>query len=128
MKFPGVEEFLTKYRVKATAQGVDPLGFYLPPFAYAELQILGEAIAKVGGIDHEKIGAYIHANTFHTIVGDVKFAENGEWEKSRLVFVQYRGVSGSDVNQFKEAGKAVIVFPPELRSGKFEYPYTDAQK
>ncbi|HJT08343.1 MAG TPA: amino acid ABC transporter substrate-binding protein [Stellaceae bacterium] len=128
MKFPGVEDFLKKYQAKAPTAGVDPLGFYLPPFAYAELQILGEAISKVGSLDQDKIGKYIHATTFHTIVGDVKFADNGEWEKPRLIFVQYRGVSGSDVNQFKEPGKAVIVYPPELRSGKFEYPYTEAQK
>jgi len=91
MKFPGIDEFLAKYRVKATAEGVDPLGFYLPPFAYAELQILADAIGKVGSIDHEKIGAYIHANTFHTIVGDVTFAQNGEWEKSRILFVSTAG-------------------------------------
>ena len=128
MKFPGVEDFLKKYQAKAPTAGVDPLGFYLPPFAYAELQILGDAITKIGSLDQDKIGKYIHATTFHTIVGDVKFADNGEWEKPRLIFVQYRGVSGSDVNQFKEPGKAVIVYPPELRSGKFEYPYTEAQK
>ena len=128
MKFPGVEEFLTTYRRKATAEGVDPLGFYLPPFAYAELQILGEAIAEVGSLDHEKIAAAIHAGTFHTIVGDVKFAENGEWEKSRILFVQYQGVSGSDLEQFKHPGKAVILYPPELRSGKLQYPYSELQK
>jgi branched-chain amino acid transport system substrate-binding protein len=128
MQFPGVQDFLKRYQAKAPAAGVDTLGFYLPPFAYAELQILGDAITKVGSLDQEKIGKYIHATDFHTIVGDVKFADNGEWEKSRLIFVQYRGVSGSDVNQFKEPGKAVIVYPPELRSGKFEYPYTEAQK
>jgi branched-chain amino acid transport system substrate-binding protein len=128
MQFPGVPDFLKRYQAKAPAAGVDTLGFYLPPFAYAELQVLADAITKVGSLDQEKIGKYIHATTFHTIVGDVKFADNGEWEKSRLIFVQYRGVSGSDVNQFKEPGKAVIVYPPELRSGKFDYPYTEAQK
>jgi branched-chain amino acid transport system substrate-binding protein len=128
MQFPGVQDFLKRYQAKAPAAGVDTLGFYLPPFAYAELQVLADAITKVGSLDQEKIGKYIHATTFRTIVGDVKFADNGEWEKSRLIFVQYRGVSGSDVNQFKEPGKAVIVYPPELRSGKFDYPYTEAQK
>ena len=128
MQFPGVQDFLKRYQAKAPAAGVDTLGFYLPPFAYAELQILGEAITKIGNLDQEKIAQHIHATTFHTIVGDVKFADNGEWEKPRLIFVQYRGVSGSDVNQFKEPGKAVIVYPPELRSGKLEYPYSAAQK
>ncbi len=128
MKFPGIEEFLRRYSERAKSEGVDPLGFYLPPFAYAELQILGEAIIKVGSLDQAKIAAYIHANTFHTIVGDVKFAENGEWEKARILFVQYQGVQGNDVDQFRHPGKAVILFPPEFKSGELRYPYTDAQK
>jgi branched-chain amino acid transport system substrate-binding protein len=125
MKFPGVEKFLETYQEKAAAQGVDPLGYYLPPFAYAEMQILAEAIAKVGSLDEGKIAEYIHKETFHTIVGDVKFAENGEWEKSRLIFVQYQGVVGNDVAQFRKAGTQVILYPPELKSGNLIYPYSD---
>jgi len=125
MKFPGVEKFLETYQEKAAAQGVDPLGYYLPPFAYAEMQILAEAITKVGSLDEGKIAEYIHKETFHTIVGDVKFAENGEWEKSRLIFVQYQGVVGNDVAQFRKAGTQVILYPPELKSGNLIYPYSD---
>jgi branched-chain amino acid transport system substrate-binding protein len=128
MKFPGVEAFLKRYQERAIAEGVDPLGFYLPPFAYAEMQILGEAIEKVGSLDQEKIAKHIHTETFRTIVGDVKFAENGEWEASRILFVQYQGVVGSDVNQFREAGKQVILYPAEFKSGEFRYPYNDAKK
>ena len=128
MKFPGVEEFLKTYQEKAAAQGIDPLGYYLPPFAYAEMQILGEAIAKVGSLDEGKIAAYIHKETFHTIVGDVKFADNGEWEKARLIFVQYQGVVGNDVAQFRKAGTQVILYPPELKSGNFVYPYSDIKR
>jgi branched-chain amino acid transport system substrate-binding protein len=128
MKFPGIENFLKTYQAKAQAEGVDPLGFYLPPFAYAELQILADAITNVGSLDQTKIAEYIHKTTFQTIVGDVKFAENGEWEKSRLIFVQYQGVVGSDVDQFRHPGKAVILYPLEFKSGEFRYPYTEAQK
>jgi branched-chain amino acid transport system substrate-binding protein len=128
MNFPGIEDFLKRYQARAAAEGVDPLGFYLPPFAYAELQILGEAITKVGSLDQSKIAAYIHQTNFHTIVGDVKFADNGEWEKSRILFVQYQGVTGTDIDQFRQAGRQVILYPPELKSGKFLYPYTEAQK
>jgi branched-chain amino acid transport system substrate-binding protein len=126
MKFPGIEQFLAKYQKRAASEGVDPLGFYLPPFAYAELQILGDAITKTGGLDQTKIAAYIHANTFDTVVGNVKFAQNGEWEKSRILFVQYQGVSGNGLDQFKKAGRAVILYPPEFRSGKFLYPYSES--
>jgi len=128
MKFPGIEAFLAKYRERAAAEGADPLGFYLPPFAYAELQILGEAISRVGSLDQAKIAADIHAHTFRTIVGDVKFAANGEWEKSRILFVQYQGVTGNGLDQFKGPGKAVILYPPEFRSGTFQYPYAEAEK
>ena len=128
MKFPGVEKFLETYQSKAAAQGVDPLGYYLPPFAYAEMQVLTEAITKVGSLDEAKIADYIHKETFHTIVGDVKFAENGEWEKSRLIFVQYQGVVGNDVAQFRKQGVQVILYPPDLKSGTLVYPYSDIKR
>lgn len=126
MKFPGVEAFLKRY--EAVAGKADPLGYYLPPFAYAELQVLAEAVTATAGPDQNKLGKYIHDTTFHTIVGDVKFADNGEWEKSRVLFVQYQGIDGSGVEQFKQPGKQVIVYPPEFVSGKLQYPYVAATK
>ena len=41
---PEAVEFLKKYQARAGAEGVDALGYYLPPFAYADMQVLGEAI------------------------------------------------------------------------------------
>jgi len=123
MKFPGTEDFLKRYQQQAAAKGIDPLGYYLPPYAYSELQILGEAITQVGSLDEAKLADYIHKTSFKTIVGDVKFADNGEWEKGRVLFVQYKGIVANDVNQFREVGKQVILYPPEFKSGKFDYPY-----
>jgi len=40
MQFPGVMDLLQKYQAKAAAEGVDPLGYYMPPYAYAYLQVL----------------------------------------------------------------------------------------
>jgi branched-chain amino acid transport system substrate-binding protein len=125
MKFPGIEEFLKRYQERAPAAGVDPLGYYLPPYAYAEMQILAQAVNAVGSLDHAKIAAYIHATKFATIVGDVKFADNGEWEKSRVLFVQYQNILANDINQFRQGGKVVILYPSEYKSGKFMYPYSD---
>jgi branched-chain amino acid transport system substrate-binding protein len=128
MKFPGTEDFLKRYQQQAAAKGIDPLGYYLPPFAYAELQILGEAIARVGSLDQAKVAAYIHKTPFQTVVGEVKFADNGEWVKERVLFVQYQGVTGNDVNQFRQVGKQVILYPPEFKSGTFRYPYSDIKR
>jgi branched-chain amino acid transport system substrate-binding protein len=55
----------------------------------------------------------------------VKFADNGEWEKSRVLFVQYQNIAGNDIEQFRRPGKVVILYPPEYKSGKFIYPYSE---
>jgi branched-chain amino acid transport system substrate-binding protein len=128
MKFPGVEDFLKRYQDRATPAGVDVLGYFLPPFAYAEMQILHEAVSKTGGLDQNKIGAYIRDTTFKTIVGDIKFAPNGEWAKSRALFVQYQNIEPNDVNQFRNAGKQVILYPPEFKSGPFVYPFSTIKR
>jgi len=128
MNFPGIADFLQRYQARAPAAGVDPLGYYLPPYSYAEMQILAQAVNAVGSLDQAKIAAYIHATKFSTIVGDVKFADNGEWEKSRVLFVQYQNIVGNDIEQFRKPGKVVILYPPEYRSGKFLYPYSDIKR
>jgi len=128
MKFPGIEEFLSRYQERAKKEGVDPLGYYLPPFAYAEMQILSEAIAKVGSLDQGKIADYIHKTTFHTIVGDVAFAANGEWAKPRVLFVQFRDVKDGDVEQFRSGDKTPVLYPPEYKTGDLVYPYSDIKR
>lgn len=61
-------------------------------------------------------------------MGDVKFADKGEWETGRVLFVQFQGIAGNDINQFRQAGKVVILYPPEYESGKFMYPYADIKR
>ena len=126
MKFPGVDAFLKRYQERAPAAGVDPLGYW-SPFAYAEMQILAQAVSAVGSIDQGKIAEYIHKTGFNTIIGDVKFSPIGEWEKSRILTVQYQNIQGNDINQFRQSGKAVIINPPELKSGELIYPYAKAR-
>jgi len=48
-KFPFLEQFLAKYQARAAKEGVDPLGFYLPPYAYAMMQVLEQAITATKG-------------------------------------------------------------------------------
>lgn len=128
MKFPGIDEFLSRYQERAKKEGVDPLGYYLPPFAYAEMQILADAITKVGSLDQGKIADDIHKTTFHTIVGDVAFAANGEWAKPRVLFVQFRDIKDGDVEQFRTGEKTPILFPPEFKTGDLVYPYSDIKR
>ena len=123
MKFPGVEQFLNRYRQRAAAAGVDPLGHYLAPYAYAEMQVLEAAVKAVGSLDDAKLADHIHRSTFDTIVGPITFGNRGEWAEPRILFVQYQGVQGGDAEQFKQAGRAVILHPSQLRSGELRVPY-----
>jgi len=123
LKFPGIEDFLKRYQAKAVGQGIDPLGYYVPPFVYAAMEILGKAVEKTGSLDQAALAKTLHAETFSSVVGDVRFAKNGEWEKPRVLMVQYRNVDGSGVDQFRDPGRYTILFPPELKSGEAVAPY-----
>ena len=126
MNFPGVDGVLKRYQERAAGAGIDPLGFW-SPFAYAEMQILTQGVSAVGRIDQGRIADYLHKNTFNTVVGQVKFGADGEWVKSRILYVQYQGIKGNDVNQFRQPGKAVIMYPPEFKSGELIHPFASAQ-
>src|SRR5437868_1079072 len=126
MNFPGVDDVLKRYQQRAAAAGTDPLGFW-SPFSYAEMQILGQAVSAVGTLDQGKLADYLHKTPFKTVIGDVKFGPLGEWEKSRILYVQYQHIQGNDINQFRQPGKAVILYPPELKSGEMIHPFANAQ-
>jgi branched-chain amino acid transport system substrate-binding protein len=45
---PEALDFLKRYQAKSAAAGVDLLGYYLPPFAYADMQVLQAAHVQDG--------------------------------------------------------------------------------
>jgi branched-chain amino acid transport system substrate-binding protein len=128
LNFPGINEFLKKYQAQAEKQGVDPLGHYLPPWAYAMMQVLGQAIEGAKSTEQKAVGEYIRAQAFETIVGKVKFGSNGEWDKPRVLLVQYQNIHGTDLQQFAGPGKRVVLLPAAWKSGSLIYPYADAVK
>ena len=87
--------FLKKYQAKAAAAGVDLLGYYLPPFAYADMQVLRQAVEGAKSLDQDKLADYLRTHTFQTIVGDIKFGPNGEWTEPRVLEVQFQGVKAT---------------------------------
>ena len=128
LEFPGVEEFLKKYQAKAASEGVDPLGYYLPPFAYANLQVLQAAVEGTNSLDQDKLADWLRKNTIKTIVGDLAFGSNGEWKEARVLQVQFHDVQGSDLDQWKTDVKQTILWPDKYATGKAAYPYTSAKK
>ena len=89
---------------------------------------MGTAIKNTNTLDQKVLAEYIHSHKFSTVVGDVEFAQNGEWKKGRSLFVQYRGVEGNDYEQFRKPGKAIVIEPAYLKSGELKYPYEEARK
>jgi len=123
MKFPGIEELLKRYRERAAQAGVDPIGIYIPPFAYSEVQVLEQAVKATNSLDDKKLADYIRSNSFKTVVGDIKFGDRGEWAEPRVLYVQYQNIVSNDVEQFKQAGKQVILYPPRYKSGELKSPF-----
>lgn len=126
MNFPGTVEFLDRYRAIAATQNVETLGLYAPPLAYSQMQVLEQAVTHAGSLDQEAIGAALHALTFNTIIGDLRFDEFGEWEEERNLYVQYQDIVGNDIEQFKLPGRQVILYPERFRSGTFRPGYPAA--
>jgi len=127
MQFPGVNDLMKRYQARAGAEGVDPLGYYMAPWGYAQLQVLQQAIEATKSLDDAKLGDSMRTNTFKTVVGDVKFGDKGEWAESRVLQVQFQNVKGNDVGQFKDTSTQVVVSPTAYESGKVIYPYEKAK-
>ena len=102
--------------------GIDPLGYTYPPYAYAAGQILAKAVTATKSLDDDKLAAYLRDNAFDTIIGPIKFGENGEWTTPRIICIQFQGIDGHDLDQFKDWSRQVVVYPAQYQSGKLNYP------
>ena len=128
LEFPGLKTFLERYTVKAKAEKLDPLGFYLPPFSYAIGQVLEQAISATKSLDHKTLAKFIRANEHKTIVGPVRYQHNGEWAVGRALLIQFRGIKDKDIEQFRQAGKQVVLAPAEFKTGEPTFPFEAARK
>src|SRR3984893_2057242 len=127
MQFPGVADLISRYQARAAAEGVDPLGYYMPPWAYAQLQVLQQAVETTKSLDDAKLGDYIRTHPFTPVVGDVEVGPQGEWVNSRVLQVQYQNIKAHDLAQFKDMSTQVVVAPAEYASGEVIYPYERAK-
>ena len=127
MLTPEVKEFLATYQSRAAAEGVDPLGYYLGTWGYAYMELLGNAIAGAKSINDEQVANYLRSNPVKTIMGDIKFGKGGEWAESRMLQVQYHGIKGNTVDQFKGMDTQTVLTPADLTTGNIIYPYEKAK-
>lgn len=126
MDFPGAFDLLKKYQARAQAAGTDPLGYYMPVWAYAYLQVLGDAITNTKSLNDDALADYIRKTTFKTVVGDVKFGKQGEWAEERTMAAQFQNIKGNSVDDFRDLKTEVIIYPPKFKTGEVIYPYEKA--
>ena len=128
IKYPGIEEFLARYSKRAVEAKVDPLGFYLPPFNYAIGQMLEQAVTATKSLDHKVLADYIRKNEMKTIVGPIRYGPDGEWANPRVVQAQFRGVVDKNMEQFRQPGKQVVLYPEQYKTGEVVAPFEAARK
>jgi len=127
MNFDGTKEFFEKYTKRAVQAKVDTLGFYLAPYGYAMGQMIEEAVNATKSLDQKALAKFIRENVHKTIVGPIAYAEDGEWKESATLEAQFRDVKNKNIDQFRSAGKQVIVFPDRLKTGDLVTPFEAAR-
>ncbi len=122
---PGAVAFLKKYQERAKTAGTDVLAFY-PVMAYADLQVLGDAVVATKSLKDETLAAYMHTASFDTVVGDITFGKDGEWAEDRMLAAQFQNIKSNSVEEFRDLKTEVVVYPPDLKTGEVIYPYENA--
>jgi branched-chain amino acid transport system substrate-binding protein len=128
MNFPGIQEMLAKYQSKALAENLDGLGYYTPPLAYSQMQVLEQAIIATESLNDEVLSEYCRTHIFETVSGTLRFGEGGEWAEPRVVQVQFQNIDNGELNTFRNSRVQVVLTPPEYASGTLIYPYAAALK
>jgi branched-chain amino acid transport system substrate-binding protein len=128
MNFPGVSDLISTYQERARATSADALGYYVAPCAYAQLQVVEQAILATGGIDDAELAEYARSATFPTVVGDVSFGRLGEWAVPRVLTVQFRDIASTDISEFAKPEARVVVAPANYASGDVAVPFRAAAK
>jgi branched-chain amino acid transport system substrate-binding protein len=126
-KYEGIDDFFQRYSERAVEAKVDPLGYYLTPFNYAIGQLLEQAVNGTQSLDHSRLAQYLRANEMKTIVGAIRYREDGEWANPRVITTQFQGVRDKDLEQFKKPGVQVILYPDGQKNGNLTAPFEKAR-
>jgi branched-chain amino acid transport system substrate-binding protein len=120
--------FFAKYQERAKGAGVDPLGYYLGGWGYADFQLIGQAIEGAKSLNDDKLADYLRTHEFKTIMADIKFGKNGEWAKSQFMQVQYHNITdAANLETWRGMDYQTVVAPDDLKTGSVVYPYEKAR-
>jgi len=78
--------------------------------AYSTVQVLEQAVTKIRSLDNSKLIQELHSDTFNTLQGPVKFADNGENTVAAAYLFQWRN------------GKLIVVYPSSAAQQNPQFP------
>lgn len=104
MQYPGVDELNQKH-MEMMGRPADPI---VGP-SYAAVQILADSIERAGSLDHDAIRDAIAATDLSTVIGPVKFRENGTGVVT-TAYLQYQN------------GQVELVWPQEFATADLVVP------
>jgi len=104
VRYPGVKELNDKHQ-RAFGRPAD----VITGPAYANIQILADAITRAGGLDRAKIRDAIAATQMMTVVGPVRFRADGTGVVT-TAFLQW------------QSGKQELIWPKEFATAPLQYP------
>ena len=120
--------FFKIYQERAKAAGVDPLGYYLGGWGYADFPADRRGDPKgAKTLNDDKLANYLRSHEFKTIMGDIKFGANGEWTKSGMLQVQYHGITdAANLETWRGMSYQTVLTPEDQKTGNIIYPYDNA--
>jgi len=89
--------------------------------------VLQRAVEGSKSINDDKLAEYLSKNPVKTIMGEIKFGKGGEWAQSRMLQVQYHGIKGNSLDQFRGMDTQTVLTPADLKTGNIIYPYEKAK-
>ncbi len=90
--------------------------------------MLGDAVKGANSLKDDVLADYIRKTTFKTIHGPIKFGANGEWEKGRMLQVQYHGIKqGDGVEVFRGMSYQTVLTPADLKTGNVDLPLREGE-
>jgi branched-chain amino acid transport system substrate-binding protein len=125
---PGIIALTRRYQAQAATLQIEPLGYTFPPYAYAACEVLATAVTATQSIDHDKIGDYIRTHPFNTVVGEIAFGPDGEWQKADMAFTQFQHITSHEIDQFRDGSRIPVLWPTEHKTGDIIYPYANARQ
>jgi branched-chain amino acid transport system substrate-binding protein len=95
----GLDEIMEQYLSRTSSIEEDTLGYCMAPQAYAQLQIVEQAIKATNSLNDLKLIGHTREAVFKTVLGDLKFDRNGECAAPEMLQVQYHKIMTHDKEQ-----------------------------